>query len=66
MRFKCILIALVAFGAYLLGAKAGQERYRQITRALTTRWNDPTVKKVRAKAKKARNRATKAARKQFG
>lgn len=65
MPFKYVLIVLVAFTAYLLGAKAGEERYKEIIHAATKYWNDPKVKKVRAKAKKTRNRATKAARKKF-
>lgn len=65
MKLKYILIALVAFAAYVLGAKAGQDRYKEITHAATRYWNDPKMKKARAKAKKARNKATKAARKKF-
>lgn len=66
MRFKCVLIALAVFAAYVLGAKAGEERYEEITRALTKYWNDPKVKKARAKARKARAKAAHGARKQFG
>lgn len=65
MRFKFVLFLLVAFGAYVLGARAGEDRYKEIKRAATKYWNDPQVKKARAKAKKARNKAAKAARKQF-
>ena len=63
MRFKWILVALIAFGAYVLGAKAGEDRYKAIKHAATQYWNDPQVKKARAKAKKARAKATKAANK---
>lgn len=66
MRFKCVLIALAVFAAYVLGAKAGEERYEEITRALMKHWNDPKVKKARAKARKARAKAAHGARKQFG
>lgn len=65
MKFKYVLIVLVAFAAYVLGAKAGEDRYKEITQAATRYWNDPKVKKARAKARKARNKAAKAARKQF-
>jgi hypothetical protein len=65
MRFKHLLIVLIAFAAYVLGAKAGEERYREIVHAVTKHWNDPRVKKARAKAKKVRIRAAKAARKKF-
>ncbi|QNE46037.1 hypothetical protein F1C58_03335 [Glaciihabitans sp. INWT7] len=65
MRIKYVLIVLVAFAAYVLGAKAGEDRYKEITHAATKYWNDPKVKKARAKAKKARNKAAKAARKKF-
>jgi hypothetical protein len=54
MPFKLIFIGLVAFAAYLLGAKAGRERYTEIMDAITKRWNDPSMAKARAKAKKAR------------
>lgn len=65
MKLKYVLIALAAFAAYLLGAQAGEDRYREITHAVTRYWNDPQVKKARAKAQKARNKAVKAARKKF-
>jgi len=66
MKFKYILIVLVAFAAYLLGAKAGEARYNEIVSAATKYWNDPKVKKARAKARKARNKAAKSAHKRFG
>lgn len=65
MRFKHVLIVLIAFAAYVLGAKAGEERYREIVLAVTKHWNDPRVKKARAKANKMRTRAAKTARKKF-
>ncbi|SEI05959.1 MULTISPECIES: hypothetical protein [unclassified Leifsonia] len=60
MRPKTLFIlAIVAF-AYLLGARAGRERYEQITGAVSSFWNSPDVKKARKKAKaeaeKARRR----------
>lgn len=66
MPFKSVLVVLVAFAAYVLGAKAGEERYREITRAATRYWNDPKLKKARAKAEKARDRAARVVRKSFG
>ncbi len=59
---KCLLVALVAGIAYLMGAKAGEKRYQQIVHAVTKYWNDPAVKKARAKARKARGRAAKTVR----
>lgn len=66
MPFKYVLVVLVAFAAYVLGAKAGEERYREITRAATRYWNDPKLKKTRARAEKARDRAARVVRKSFG
>jgi len=50
----------------VLGAKPGEDRYREITRVATRYWNDSKVKKTRAQALKARNKGAKAARKRFG
>ena len=66
MPVKYVLVVLVAFAAYVLGAKAGEERYREITRAATRYWNDPKLKKTRARAEKARDRAARVVRKSFG
>ncbi len=65
MRFKYVVIAAIAFSAYVLGARAGESRYRDIKKAVTGYWNDPTVKKARAKAKKASTKAAKSARKKL-
>ncbi|MET0806468.1 MAG: hypothetical protein ABWX66_00915 [Lacisediminihabitans sp.] len=64
MRPKLIVIVLIAFAAYLLGARAGHDRYEAIKHAATKYWNDPEVKKARKKAKKLRDKARKAASKQ--
>jgi hypothetical protein len=53
MRFKTFLVLLVIAAAYVLGARAGRERYDQIVGAVTSFWNDPDVKKTRKKLKKA-------------
>jgi len=52
MRPKLIVILIIAFIAYLLGAKAGRSRYEEITGAFTSVWNDPKVKKARKQAAK--------------
>ncbi|WP_431219484.1 hypothetical protein [Leifsonia xyli] len=52
-----ILIALLA--AYLLGARAGRERYEQITGSLASFWNAPDVKKARKKAQAQAEKARK-------
>jgi hypothetical protein len=42
MRGKLVL--LIGFGiGYVLGARAGRERYEQIKRAATNFWNSPRV-----------------------
>jgi hypothetical protein len=53
MRFKTFLVLIVIAAAYVLGARAGRERYEQIVGSITSFWNDPNVKKTRKKIKKA-------------
>lgn len=43
MRGKILLLTGLAAG-YVLGAKAGRERYEQIKRTAVKVWNDPRVK----------------------
>ena len=43
MRGKILIVTGLAVG-YVLGARAGRERYEQIKRAATKFWNDPRVK----------------------
>lgn len=47
MSPRLLFIAAIAFGAYVLGARAGRERYEEIKNAVTKIWEDPTVKKTR-------------------
>jgi hypothetical protein len=42
MRGKILFITGIAVG-YVLGAKAGRERYEQIARSASKLWNDPRV-----------------------
>jgi len=42
MRGKLILVTGIAIG-YVLGAKAGRERYEQIKKGASRLWNDPRV-----------------------
>ncbi|ERK72600.1 MULTISPECIES: hypothetical protein [Leifsonia] len=53
MRFKTFLVLIGIAVAYVLGARAGRERYQQIVGAVSSFWNDPNVKKTRKKIKKA-------------
>lgn len=62
---RYLALALFAFAAYLLGAKAGRGRYRHIVKTMSTYWNDPKTKKARAAATKARQRAEKSAAKKY-
>lgn len=45
-----ILLLAVAAGAYVLGAKAGKRRFREISGIASDVWNDPGLKKVRDRA----------------
>lgn len=63
MRPKTIVVILIALAAYLLGARAGRERYEQIKKAVTSFWNDPTVKKARKEAYREAGKARKAVQK---
>jgi predicted metal-dependent hydrolase len=51
----------IAFGAYVLGTRAGRGRYREIRAAAETIWNDPRIKKAREKAVNEADRAAHAA-----
>ncbi|WP_348789456.1 hypothetical protein [Leifsonia sp. NPDC080035] len=59
MRPKTLIVLVLLAGAYVLGARAGRERYEQIVGSLTSFWNDPDVKNARKKAKKAADKARK-------
>ncbi|MFC4223786.1 hypothetical protein [Lysinibacter cavernae] len=60
---KIIVIAALASAAYVLGAKAGRRRYREIRDAARSFWNDPQVKKARKRAVKQAKQAADAAEK---
>ncbi|GAA4679429.1 hypothetical protein [Frondihabitans cladoniiphilus] len=70
MKPRFIVIAIIAFIAYVFGAKAGTSRYREITGAFSSVWNDPKVKKARKQAAKdvakGRKVAAKKAKRKFG
>jgi len=63
MRKLLILLGVgaVAFGAYVLGARAGRGRYREIRAAAETIWNDPRIKKARERAAREADRVAHAA-----
>lgn len=62
-RFLVVVVAVAA--AYLLGTRAGRERYDQITDTVSSLWNDPSVKKAIAEAKAQAQKARARAYKQF-
>lgn len=68
MRPKFLVIAIIAFAAYVLGTRTGRERYEQMKGAIASFWNDPTVTKARKdayrEAQKARKTVQRAARPQ--
>lgn len=54
---KKLTVLVIGAAGYVLGARAGRERYEQIKRQATKTWNNPTVKHavgdVQAQAKHA-------------
>jgi hypothetical protein len=52
-----LLILGVAATAYVLGAKAGQSRYREISSVAKQLWDDPALKKARKRSRKAIEKA---------
>lgn len=61
-----LVVAAVAVTAYIVGAKAGRSRYREISAGAKHLWNDPTVQKVRTRSRKAIEKAAKKAAKKVG
>jgi hypothetical protein len=62
--FVVMLVAAAAgVAGYVLGARAGRGRYREIKETAESFWNDPAVKKARKKAaKKLHDQAMRAVR----
>jgi hypothetical protein len=51
MNPRLVLLALVAFTAYVLGSRAGRGRYEELRHLALGVWNDPATKKTRKKLK---------------
>lgn len=60
MRSRLVPMVLVALAAYVLGARAGQERYEAIKRMATKGWSDSRTQKSRMNARRARPKAARA------
>ncbi|WP_223692887.1 hypothetical protein [Leifsonia poae] len=60
MRPRFLVILVIAGVAYVLGARAGRERYEQMKGAVTSFWNDPTVKQARKDTTREAQKARKA------
>lgn len=52
-----VLILAVGITGYVLGAKAGRSRYREISANAKKVWNDPALKKARKRSHKALEKA---------
>ncbi|AXA95515.1 hypothetical protein [Microbacterium sp. PM5] len=64
---KFWLTAAIAGGVgYVLGARAGRARYREISAAAKQLWDDPSLKKARARSRKLVDKAAKRAAKKLG
>ncbi|NQX04620.1 hypothetical protein HQQ82_07375 [Rathayibacter sp. VKM Ac-2856] len=59
MNPRLVLLALVAFAAYVFGARAGRGRYEELRHLALGVWNDPATKKTRKKLKKTSKREAK-------
>ena len=57
MRPRFFVILVIALIAYVLGARAGRERYDQLMGAVTSFWNNPGFKKARDDARQAAYKA---------
>jgi hypothetical protein len=66
MRPRFLAILVIALIAYVLGTRAGRERYDQMKNAVTSFWNDPSMQRAMGEAKKNAAKARKAAYKKFG
>ncbi|MDN4639879.1 hypothetical protein QCD70_06465 [Agreia sp. PsM10] len=56
-----LVVIAVGTTAYVVGAKAGHGRYKEISETAKAFWNDPAVKKARARAQKKTQKAAKKA-----
>jgi len=65
MRMRYLVVAVIVVAAYLLGARAGRERYDVIVASVSSYWNNPQVKKARKQARKQVAKAQKAAAKRM-
>lgn len=61
-----LTVAVVGAGAYILGARAGRSRYREISGAAKHLWNDPSLRKARHRSRKVIDKAAKKASKRLG
>jgi hypothetical protein len=52
MRSKTFFVLVAIAAAYLLGARAGRDRYEQIVGSFSSFWNSPDVTAARKKAAK--------------
>lgn len=60
-----IVLGLAAMAAYVIGAKAGRQRYHEIRDTAKAFWDDPQVKKARVRARKTAQKTAKRARKRI-
>lgn len=61
-----ITVALAAGAGYVLGARAGRSRYRDISAVAKHLWDDPSLKKARVQSRKVIDKAAKKAAKKLG
>lgn len=61
-----LTVAIIGTAGYVLGARAGHSRYRDISKAAKHLWDDPSLRKARARSRKVVDRAAKKAAKKLG
>lgn len=63
---RVLLLIAVGLAGYVIGAKAGRSRYREISRTARRVWDDPAVKRVRTRTYRKVEKAAKRAAKRLG
>lgn len=61
-----LTVTIAAGAGYVLGTRAGRSRYRELSAAAKHLWDDPSLRKARARSRKVIDNAAKKAAKRLG